>query len=193
MKLRPSLAMISVLLWSFATWSQDAGSGPAKHDINGRGCAACHVVPAAPPAEKHPDNACNKTLWDCDLPNRIFQTYEAPARAPEETHVRMSSMLCASCHDGVSTFTMSSTAGFRARSSTHASAGLQNEHPIDVSHDPAKDPSLAALAVVTHQVKLFGETNKVQCATCHDVHDANDSKLLRTPNKSSSLCLACHL
>ena len=201
MNLHHNFAAISVLLLSVAAWSQDAGVGLAKHDLNGQSCTACHVARSASPPEKPPDNACNKAqLWDCDLLTRTFQTYDAPVpssspAAPvlDETQVRMSSMLCASCHDGVSTLSMSGTPGFRARSSTSATNGLQNEHPIDVPHDPAKDSSLAALAVVTHQVKLFGQTNKVQCATCHDVHDSSDAKLLRAPNKNSSLCLACHL
>ena len=201
MNLRHSLAMMGVLLLSFAAWSQDTGVGLNKHDLNGQGCTACHVAQPSSPPEKQPENACNKTLlWDCDLLTRTFQTYEGAvssgnpvAPVPDETQVRMSSMLCASCHDGVSTLSMSGTAGFRARGSTSATKGLQNEHPIDVSHDPVKDPSLAALTVVTHQVKLFGQTNKVQCATCHDVHDSSDSKLLRGPNQNSSLCVACHL
>lgn len=201
MNLRHSLAMIGVLLLSVAAWSQDAGEGLAKHDLNGQSCTACHVARSASPPEKPPENTCNKTLlWDCDMLTRTFQTYDTPVpsdnpAAPvlDESQVRMSSLLCASCHDGVSTPSMSGTAGFRSRSSTSATMSLQNEHPIDVPYDSVRDPSLAALTVVTHQVKLFGQTNKVQCATCHNVHDSSDPKLLRAPNKNSSLCLACHL
>jgi predicted CXXCH cytochrome family protein len=197
MKLRYGWAMVSVVLVSAVAWPQDVVTGSSQHDLNGQTCTACHVAQASPP-EKRPGGNCNKTLmWDCDLLTRTFQTYDAPVSRsnstgprPDETQVRMSSMLCASCHDGVSTLSMSGTASFRPESSTK---GLQNEHPIDVPHDPVKDPSLAALAVVTHQVKLFGQTNQVQCATCHDVHSSSTPKLLRTPNTNSSLCLACHL
>jgi predicted CXXCH cytochrome family protein len=200
MSLRHRLAIVGVVLVSVAAWSQDAVASGAKHDLNGQKCTACHVPRPSPP-ETQPENTCDKTLlWDCDLLTRTFDTYEAPLptgnpKSPvlDETQLRMSSMLCASCHDGVSTPTMSGAASFRSRSATTAAKSLQNEHPIDVSHDPVKDTSLAALDVVTHQVKLFGQTNRVQCATCHDVHDSSDSKLLRTPNKNSSLCLACHL
>ena len=201
MNLHHSLAIVGVLLASVVAWPQDSGENGAKHDLNGQRCTACHVPRPPSPPESQQRNTCDKKLlWDCELLTRTFQTYDTPGpsgnpAAPvlDETQVRMSSVLCASCHDGVSTFTMSGTTGFRARSSSTSAKGLQNEHPIDVTHDPAKDPSLAALTVVSRQVKLFGVTSKVQCATCHNVHDSSDPKLLRLPNNNSVLCLTCHL
>lgn len=201
MRFHRGLRVMGVLLVTVVAWSQDAVDNSAKHDLNGQSCTACHVAQFAAPQEKKQGNTCEKTLlWECDLLTRTFPTYDAPASsdnpvAPvlDETQVRMSSLLCASCHDGVSTPNMSGTAGFRASSSSSAAKGLQTEHPIDVPHDPGKDPSLAALAVVSRQVKLFGDTNRVQCASCHNVHDSSDPKLLRMPNKNSVLCLTCHL
>jgi predicted CXXCH cytochrome family protein len=201
MNLHHSLAIVGVLLVSVVAWPQDSGENSAKHDLNGQRCIACHVPRPPSPPESQPGNTCDrKLLWDCELLTRTFQTYDAPmtsgnpaAPVLDETQVRMSSLLCASCHDGVATFTMSGTNGFRARNSSPTAKGLQNEHPIDVTHDPAKDPSLAALTVVSRQVKLFGDSSKVQCATCHNVHDSSDPKLLRLPNNNSALCLTCHL
>jgi predicted CXXCH cytochrome family protein len=200
MNLHRDLAIAGVLLVSVVAWPQNSGENSDKHDLNGQRCIACHVPRASLPLELQPKNVCDKKLlWDCELLTRTFQTYDAPmpsgnttASVLDETQVRMSSLLCASCHDGVATFTMSGTNGFRARSPSSAVKGLQNEHPIDVSHDPAKDPSLAALNIVSRQVKLFGNS-KVQCATCHNVHDSSDPKLLRLPNNNSALCLTCHL
>jgi predicted CXXCH cytochrome family protein len=200
MNLHHRLAIVGVLLVSVVARPQNSGENSDKHDLNGQRCIACHVPRLSSPPESQPGTACDKRLlWDCELLTRTFQTYDAPmpsspaAPVPDETQVRMSSLLCASCHDGVSTFTMSGPNGFRARSSFTTVKGLQNEHPIDVTHDPAKDPSLAALNVVSRQVKLFGNGSKVQCATCHNVHDSSDPKLLRMPNNNSALCLTCHL
>jgi predicted CXXCH cytochrome family protein len=201
MNLHHNFAMIGVLLLSVAAWAQHAGEGLAKHNLNGQTCTACHAARSPSPPEETLENTCNKTLsWDCDLLTRTFQTYDVSvssgkpaAPVPDESQVRLSSLLCASCHDGVSTLSMSGTAGFRSRGSTGDTRSLQAEHPIDVPYDPEKDPSLAALTIVSHQVKLFGQTNKVQCATCHNVHDSSDPKLLRAPNTNSSLCIACHL
>jgi predicted CXXCH cytochrome family protein len=200
MKFHRSLEAVSVLLLAVAAWPQDAAENSAKHNLNGQGCTACHVARGdSPPAERQENTRDKTPVWDCDLLTRTFQTYDAPvpsgnsaAPVPDEAQVRMASLLCASCHDGVSTPSMSGTAGLRARNSS-ATGGLQKEHPIDVPHDPARDPSLAAPSLVSRQVKLFGDTNKVQCTTCHNVHDSSDPKLLRLPNKNSALCLTCHL
>ncbi|MBZ5567692.1 MAG: hypothetical protein LAN64_07555 [Acidobacteriia bacterium] len=190
-----------VLLFTLVAWSQDAGESGRKHNLNGQSCSTCHVASTASPSPAAQAGNCDTTLlWDCALLSRTFQSYDAPAAGSkaagaalpgDDTQVRMSSMLCASCHDGVSTTDMNR--GSKADFLSSVPRGLQNEHPVDVPHDPTKDPKLAALPVVLRQVKLFGRTNTVQCTTCHEVHDNNDADLLRSPNKNSSLCVVCHL
>ncbi|MBZ5628455.1 MAG: hypothetical protein LAO06_06260 [Acidobacteriia bacterium] len=201
MNLRRSLSLVCVLLFTVVAWSQDAGENSVKHNLNGQRCTTCHVGSTASPSPAAQVSACDTTLlWDCELLSRTFQSYESPlaggkvasaASAGDDTQARMSSMLCASCHDGVSTTDMNR--GSKADSLSSVPRGLQNEHPVNVPLDPVKNPKLAALPVVLRQVKLFGHTNTVQCTTCHEVHDNNDADLLRTPNKNSSLCVVCHL
>ena len=196
-----SLALVSVLLYTVVAWAQDAGENSRKHNVNGQSCSTCHVGSAASPSPAAQAGTCNTTLLcDCELLSRTFHSYEAilagskvESAAPpaDDGQARMSSMLCASCHDGVSTTDMNR--GSKADSLSSIPRGLQNEHPIDVPLDPVKNPKLAPLPLVLRQVKLFGHTNTVQCTTCHEVHDNNDADLLRTPNKNSSLCVVCHL
>ena len=148
-----------------------------------------------------PVSTCDTTLlWDCGLLSRNFLTYDSPLPAAKSedaatpgdaTQVRVSSMLCASCHDGVFTQTMNATAGYQTAGSS--GRGLRYDHPIDIPHDPVKNNSLAALPLVLKQVKLFGHSNSVQCTTCHEVHESHNPSLLRVPDKNSSLCITCHL
>ncbi len=37
-----------------------------------------------------------------------------------------------------------------------------------------------------------GETQQVECATCHDPHNADTTTFLRISNAGSAVCLACH-
>jgi predicted CXXCH cytochrome family protein len=197
MNLQRSLVLAGVVLFTLVAWSQDTGKTGKKHNLNGQNCATCHVLLGASPSPPAHSSACDTTaLWDCELLSRIFQSYDAAlaggkGAGGDDTQVRMSSMLCASCHDGVSTADMNR--GSKADFLSNVGGSLQNEHPIDVPLDPTKNPNLAAVPVVLRQVKLFGRSHRVQCTTCHEVHDNKDADLLRTPNKNSSLCVICHL
>jgi predicted CXXCH cytochrome family protein len=203
MKPRADLTvLLALLLWTAAAWPQVTGGVPVPHhNVNGLGCASCHVARPGPALDPPLDSGhtCDSALlWDCDLPGRTFRTYEQPvthkAAAPtDDNDMRMASMLCASCHDGVGTPSMSRTPGFSSRSGSLAGKGLQTEHPINVPHDPAKDPTLASLAAVNRLVKLFGRQNTVQCSSCHDPHDSPNTHSLRMANQDSELCLTCHL
>lgn len=89
-----------------------------------------------------------------------------------------------------------------------AEKNLLGTHPISIVYDPVADP---ALALVTAAMGGGGDTindvleptaagPKVQCSSCHDVHDSPGeaiaaTKLLRESMTApaSGLCLTCHL
>jgi predicted CXXCH cytochrome family protein len=69
-------------------------------------------------------------------------------------------------------------------------ANLADDHPvafewvygIDQINDPADwGPT---------ELKLFN--NRMECSTCHDVHDNTDEPFLRMPNINSDMCTTCH-
>ncbi len=72
---------------------------------------------------------------------------------------------------------------------------LSNEHPITMIYPTAAiDPAFNTppdLAEGWPQVPLFA--GRVECPTCHDVHDPVYVPFLRIPNSSSQLCLTCHI
>lgn len=131
------------------------------------------------------------------------------------------SKLCLGCHDGtVSIDQFGANPGgtqfvlpaSEVPSSTYPLLGTERNllgtHPISIVYDPVADTNLAP---VTDPMGASGTTindvleptvvgPKVQCASCHDVHDSigesiPGTKLLResmsTP--ASGLCLTCHL
>jgi predicted CXXCH cytochrome family protein len=115
------------------------------------------------------------------------------------TDVRMYSLLCLSCHDGVtSSFSpamkvvnmVGSKAAFGAGATE--SLGLTNDHPINLNYDPTKNASLQAVATVSAALPLYGSTNTMQCATCHDPHNDINTNYLRQANNTAH-CTTCHL
>jgi predicted CXXCH cytochrome family protein len=143
-------------------------------------------------------------LWDRNFSSTSFGTYDSPtlnnkavevggAVQPAATDARLYSVLCMSCHDGVTTQSVIGPTSTKAVGNPTSSFGLQNDHPINMTYDTVQDPGLQALASVTAAgLKLFGANNSMQCASCHDVHNNANTKFMRTSNTGSGLCLTCH-
>ena len=117
------------------------------------------------------------------------------------------SLLCMSCHDGtvavnsVYNVPQSGNLGTLASITGTALLGtdLSDDHPVNFTYDAAlvtadqgtaatpglNDPTVAAIADL-----LFA--TRVQCASCHDVHDPQFTPFLTQDNSGSALCLLCH-
>jgi predicted CXXCH cytochrome family protein len=71
---------------------------------------------------------------------------------------------------------------------------LTNDHPISMVYPTAaQDPGFFIppdLQKGWSDVPLFG--GKVECPTCHNVHDPSKTPFLRTSNSGSTLCFKCH-
>lgn len=72
---------------------------------------------------------------------------------------------------------------------------LTQDHPISITYNETLDTGLKA-ATTLAGVKLFPSNvtgSKVQCASCHQVHDSTITPFLRVTPAGSAICLACHL
>lgn len=67
---------------------------------------------------------------------------------------------------------------------------LSNDHPISFAY-PATSSVLQE--PTDGRLRLFGATKKLECATCHTVHDNTNAPFLAMPNTSSLMCRNCHL
>lgn len=127
-----------------------------------------------------------------------------------------SSKLCLACHDG--TLAMDSygeySGGFHTmheenparvipRAMDGGNLDMRGSHPISIVFNAAQDGELHDPTVATwangSTVASTLESGKVQCASCHDVHNGagTSSWILRTGNTvasggASALCLTCH-
>jgi len=192
------------------------GVAGSTHDISGNGCKSCHAPHNGSVANGGTQNTGLIQLWSRSFPAaaNTFGVYDSATMANKATDlggsalttssdVRMYSLLCLSCHDGVtSTFSaINSGAGMKTANMVgsklsfggpYESLGLTNDHPVNINHDPSKNASLAAAATVTATLPLYGSGNSLQCATCHEPHNNTNTNYLRMVN-NTTLCTTCHL
>jgi len=214
---------------SFANGS-GAGIVNSPHDLsteawNFRGeiCRVCHV-----PHDHGRNTGDVGLLWNHGLSSATYLMYAEDthtnfvdgAADPEPTGI---SKLCLGCHDGTvaiddfdnniglgTTMISDYNAGYQVPgiADVGTDKNLSNTHPISVFYDNLSDPGLNPPTNVmgtlaggqTYTIDDVLDGGKVQCSSCHDVHDEEavpGTHLLRVPNNiatgvASGLCLTCH-
>lgn len=187
------------------------GVAGTTHDVGGTGCKACHAPHNGSTANGGTANTGLIMLWSRSFPAtaNTFGVYDSATMGSKATDVggtglttssdvRMYSLLCLSCHDGVtSTFSTSmqnaNRVGSKASFGTGAyeSLGLTNDHPVNMSYNPTVDTGLQPVTTVTTSLRLFGTNNTMQCGTCHDSHNNSNTNYLRQANNTTH-CTTCH-
>jgi len=183
-----------------AAYGQITGTA---HDFSSAGwsggniCLACHTphngdqtVPEAP-------------LWNHAVTGSSFTMYTGTTMDATTSQPSGESLLCLSCHDGtIALDSYGGATGTNYISGTgNLGTDLSNDHPISFDyntalaaldgglHDPSTTPT-ALGGTIDHDL-LFG--GRMQCSSCHDVHNAEgNTYLLRISNVGSALCLTCH-
>lgn len=181
------------------------GLAGSTHDIGLNGCKSCHAPHNGAVSNGGAQNPGLILLWSRSFPaaSNTFGVYDSASMANKAVElggsalttsadVRMYSLLCLSCHDGVtSSFSpamktvnmVGSKAAFGAGATE--SLGLTNDHPINLPYDPTKNTSLQSVATVSNALPLYGSTNSVQCSTCHDPHSNINTNYLRQANNTA--------
>jgi len=202
-----------------ATFNELGSSG----GWNGRNeiCRVCHV-----PHDhgKATQRYTNGLLWNHGISSATYTMYDstwsdtldnAQSAQPDGT-----AKLCLGCHDGtvaLDTFDKyAGTAGNEIQSiDSGISAGFQvssfmdgtnidlrGTHPLSITYDETVDtglnPKTTAMGT-SGTIDDVLDNGKVQCSSCHDVHDSAGeavagTHLLRVSTKTpaSGLCLTCH-
>lgn len=180
-----------------------AGITGSKHDFKGETswnpsgeiCNVCHT----------PHNAdatfTAVPLWDHTTTTATtFSFYDSGTMdATDPTSVSDISKACLSCHDGtvaVDAFGASPTSNLYLASGDDGYIGtdLSNDHPISFSYQSSIDNGDGGLKAATAggAVDDLLMSGKVECSSCHDVHDNTNAPFLVMSNSGSALCLTCH-
>ncbi len=192
-------ALAAGIVLALPSLSQAAGITGTKHDLSGYGwgsselCIFCHTP--------HNAKTTDAPLWNHGTTaTASFTLYTSPTLNAVPSQPTATSKACMSCHDGTVALDTFST-----QTGTHFLGGLSklgsdlsNDHPISFTYDSAlastdgglKNPSSATFVDAAKTIPLFNA--KVECASCHSVHDNTYGAFLRVSNAGSALCLKCH-
>ncbi|MFC2163965.1 cytochrome c3 family protein [Acidobacteriota bacterium] len=194
--------VVCLLAFTSSTFGQISGSAhdfsATVHTWNTTGeiCIVCHTphnadttVPDAP-------------LWNHEVTTAVFTLYSSPTMDIAPSQPEGVSRLCLSCHDG--TIALDSYGGATGTTNItgdyNLTTDLSDDHPVSIFWDhQTEDPEGACGKChsqhggqITNPYLPFFD-QKVECATCHDVHNTSTyTKLLRLPLAGSELCLYCH-
>ncbi len=157
-----------------------------------RVCMPCHT----------PHNAVLSgeagVLWNHAETQETFTMYSSTAGQPEAP-----SKLCLSCHDGVTAIDnyggVTST-GIVITGDANLGTDLSNDHPIGIVYptsnptefnDPTGfSPGIGGGPGV--QLVTINGVDRVECTSCHQVHNNGLGSFLRVPIQESFLCMECH-
>jgi predicted CXXCH cytochrome family protein len=203
--------VLFLLIWSVNLHVNCQISGTA-HDfsaktwapVENKKCGVCHTTHKAM-------NVPSAPLWNHQVTAVASYTlYSSPTfnSSSTITNPGASSKLCLSCHDGTVALENFGgvTTGTTYITSTNKIGGttgnnLSTEHPISFDYTDALATLDGGLNPPTTTNSGLGGTissnllfaNKMECASCHDVHNKyNVTHLLRMSNTNSQLCLICH-
>lgn len=171
----------------------------ASWNTTGEICVVCHAPHNANV------NVNDAPLWNHQSTLATFVPYSSASLNATVGQPDASSKLCLSCHDGtvaVDNFGGVTTGTFYLSGITLIGTDVNDDHPISfvydatlsIADDGLADPTTtnSGLGGTIDQDLLIG--HKVQCASCHDVHNGSGiDNLLIKSNAQSDLCLTCHI
>ncbi|HSL22671.1 MAG TPA: cytochrome c3 family protein [Vicinamibacterales bacterium] len=185
-----------------------SGPGPVKSTSESQVCVFCHTPHNANPAPQlwnhQASGATNYSTYgsssfDSGQVPGTFNTF--PGRSAGQP--AGSSRLCLSCHDGTialgatlnnGTIAVSGGNGEFIPTRSHLGTDLSNDHPVSFARDPSDTQAIDPPP--GDSVQLEGQTNFIQCVSCHDAHrqdgDPALPKFLVKSNVRSALCTTCH-
>jgi predicted CXXCH cytochrome family protein len=170
-------------------------------NTTGEICVVCHTP------HNGDTTAADAPLWNHVVSSATFTPYTGPGTldATDVGQPDGPSLLCLSCHDGtvgLGQFGGNTTNADLITGPARVGTDLSNDHPISFAYTDGLATTDGQLFAPTTTNSGLGGTiqadmlflDKVQCASCHDVHNGPGATgpLLVKTNAASALCLTCH-
>lgn len=169
-------------------------------------CIFCHI----PYASGALSDMADSPNWNRASSEVVsFTPYSNGSIKPNNPSHRMSgdvsrgpgpvSKFCLGCHDGVTAINRYGSLTGNVYISDSYKVGkngvLSNHHPIGFVYAAVIDDEINPSATLGgHPVEELLSDGRMECTTCHDVHNKGNSgeKLLWTSDRNSGLCCGCH-
>lgn len=205
-----TVAAVAVVAVVSTAFSQDMSSVVnTRHNLNtadvwgvvipnNQVCLPCHI-----PHNAMKDGDDSYILWNHELTTATFDMYgpyymDRGDRDPQSPALGGPSRLCLSCHDGsIAIDSYGGTTGsvqIPPWRPTNLGIDLRDDHPIGIQY-PADETEGYHNASTLTDVKLVdwgGNTNRLECTSCHDPHNNSLGSFLRHTLDGSAICLKCH-
>lgn len=106
------------------------------------------------------------------------------------------SLLCLTCHDGLTPLDSSGTDA-TVIGATFVKNGGSDDHPISIDYTTELIAADGGLNDIATASDLLSSSGTVECSSCHDVHNngpggAAGTGLYAADNTGSAMCLTCH-
>jgi predicted CXXCH cytochrome family protein len=179
-----SLLTAGVAFAELATGPHDLQSGDQSVSGVTQKCKPCHVP--------HNPNALSPPLWNhSNAATGGYTIYSSATIDGATGQPGAESAACMGCHDGTVALDAfgGGTPSQTITGGANIGTNLRDDHPVGITYDTSADDALKAIAGLN--VTLFAG-DKVECGSCHDVHDYSNVPFLRMTLTSSVLCLDCH-
>ena len=169
-------------------------------------CVFCHVPKDT---EKEESDVADVPLWKGGSSAiSHFTPYDSGPDQPKDPNHRLSadvsqgpgdvSLFCLGCHDGTvadNSYGSINASLMPGPSKVGANGVLSNHHPIGFQYAAVNDKEIDPSATLgKHSVHDLLKNGRMECTTCHDVHNKENTgeKLLWVSDRNSDLCCSCH-
>jgi predicted CXXCH cytochrome family protein len=165
-------------------------------NTGGQVCVYCHT----------PHNATGKTfgpIWNRTNSSASYTMYgTTTSNTASESVPGTESLACLSCHDG--TVAIDSIVNTPNPSNSWTSnsqvitgfalvgTDLSDDHPVSITYNEGLSSLDTKANALLDGVTLYDGGTKVECASCHSVHDDTLAPFLRVTPDNSDICTACH-
>lgn len=176
----PSHLALAMTILGLSVAGALGGIQGTPHDLSDKGwsrgeiCLPCHSSHSA---------SSQRYAWNHAYPS------DAAFTSREGAALGLESLMCLGCHDGQTA--MDSFGGVTGTSVMVGSAvvgrDLSDDHPVGVAY-PSGNANYRSLGIVDTQLQLYAD--KVECASCHDVHNNTRGRFMRVDTRQ--LCQTCH-
>lgn len=202
--LAPASAQIAGTVHDLST----GGGGTIISTTEDEVCVFCHTPHTG-------NSSALAPLWNHDDTTQTFTLYDSDTLdASDVGQPTGASKACMSCHDGVvGVNDLVNNAGSGAGTDPTMSGGveqvsgttnlgsdLSDDHPVSFTYNTALATADGEVYDPATQSSGLGDTiqndmlfsDKMECASCHDVHDNTNGLFMIMDNSGSALCLTCH-
>jgi predicted CXXCH cytochrome family protein len=187
----------------------------SKHDFSSKSWAANEICIVCHTPHNADASMTEAPLWNHATTTATYTMYSNAntLNGTVDATPNPVSKMCLSCHDGTTAIDsyggasgtiLLNTTNFPG-TKANLGADLANDHPISISYTSTTatadnelwDPATTSVSALGGNIKakmLYND--KIECSSCHDVHNTGNSAtnghMLLLSNTGSALCLTCH-